>query len=137
MSGSQITSGRWSIASAPDQSGRTAVVTGANTGIGYETARALAERGATVILACRDSRKAEQAASRIKAGDARARVEVVDLDLASLASVRSAAGEIRSAAPSLDLLVNNAGVMDVPYEQTVDGFELTLATNHLGHFALT
>src|SRR5262249_38205835 len=116
---------------------RTAVVTGANTGIGYETARTLAEGGATVILACRNAERAEQAAARIRAGEARRSVKVVEVDLASLASVRAAADEIRSAAPSPSLLVNNAGVMDIPYQPTVDGFELTLATNHLGHFALT
>jgi NAD(P)-dependent dehydrogenase (short-subunit alcohol dehydrogenase family) len=116
---------------------RTAVVTGANTGIGYETARVLAEGGATVILACRDAEKAKRAAGRIRAGNTRGSVHVVEVDLASLASVRAAADEIRSAAPSLHLLVNNAGVMDIPYQRTVDGFELTLATNHLAHFALT
>jgi len=119
------------------QAERTAVVTGANTGIGYETARTLAEGGATVILACRNAERAEQAAARIRAGEARRSVKVVEVDLASLRSVRAAADEIRSATPSLDLLVNNAGVMDIPYQPTVDGFELTLATNHLGHFALT
>ncbi len=137
MIASQMSDRNWSLASVSDQAGRTAVVTGANTGIGYETARALAQLGATVILACRDAGKAERTADRIRAGEPRGRVEVVLLDLASLASVRAAAEEIRSAAPSLDLLVSNAGVMDIPYRRTVDGFELTLATNHLGHFALT
>jgi NAD(P)-dependent dehydrogenase (short-subunit alcohol dehydrogenase family) len=123
---------RWTVADVPDQHGRTAVVTGGNTGVGFETARALADRGARVILACRDLERGEQAAREIT-GD----VTVVRLDLASLASVRAAAEQIRAAAPRLDLLVNYAGVMEMPYQRTPDGFELTFATNHLGHFALT
>jgi NAD(P)-dependent dehydrogenase (short-subunit alcohol dehydrogenase family) len=134
--------GRWTAANVPAQSGRVAVVTGASGGIGLETALVLARRGATVILACRDMRKAGQAAARIRAeaGQAQAgadSVRIVRLDLAALASVREAAGEIRSACPRLDLLINNAGVMTPPYQRTVDGFELTFATNHLGPFALT
>jgi len=122
----------WIAADVPDQSGRTAVVTGATAGLGLETARVLARRGASVVLACRDIDKAERAAARIPTD-----VEIVRLDLASLASVREAAAHIRSAHSRLDLLILNAGVMEVPYERTKDGFELTLATNHLGHFALT
>ena len=141
--------GHWTAANVPDQSGRVAVVTGASGGIGLETALVLARRGATVILACRDMRKAGQAAARIRAEAARVRaggakaqagtdsVRIVHLDLAALASVREAAGEIRSACPRLDLLINNAGVMAPPYQRTVDGFELTFATNHLGPFAFT
>jgi NAD(P)-dependent dehydrogenase (short-subunit alcohol dehydrogenase family) len=129
--------GRWTAADMPDLAGRTAVVTGANAGIGFETARALAAHGAQVILACRNTSKAEQAADRIRAEYGRAAAGIVRLDLASLASVREAAEEIRATCPRLDLLLNNAGVMEVPYERTEDGFELTFATNHLGHFALT
>jgi NAD(P)-dependent dehydrogenase (short-subunit alcohol dehydrogenase family) len=121
----------------PDQRGRTAVVTGANSGIGLEAARALAQRGARVVLACRDSGRAEDAASRVRAASSGAEVGTVRLDLASLASVREAAGHLRSRYERLDLLINNGGVMVPPYERTVDGFELTFATNHLGHFALT
>jgi NAD(P)-dependent dehydrogenase (short-subunit alcohol dehydrogenase family) len=128
---------RWTAAALPDQSWRIAVVTGANTGLGLETARVLAWRGATVLLACRDLDKAERAAALIRAEVASANVRIVHLDLASLASVREAATEIRAISPRLDLLINNAGVMEVPYQRTEDGFELTLATNHLGHFALT
>jgi NAD(P)-dependent dehydrogenase (short-subunit alcohol dehydrogenase family) len=114
------------------------VVTGANAGIGLEAAKVLAARGATVLLACRDVSKGERAADAIRAGAKGANVPVVRLDLASLASVREAAEEIRRTSPRLDLLINNAGVMQVvPYQRTADGFELTLATNHLGHFALT
>jgi NAD(P)-dependent dehydrogenase (short-subunit alcohol dehydrogenase family) len=128
---------RWTAADIPDQSDRTAVVTGANTGLGFETAMALARRGAAVILACRDLTKAKSAADRIRAAVGPERVRVVRLDLASLASVRDAAAEIRGVAGSLDLLINNAGVMDAPRRRTEDGFELTFAVNHLGHFALT
>src|SRR5690242_17586383 len=129
----------WTIDEVPEQSSRTAVVTGANVGLGRETARALASRGATVILACRDVRKGEAAADWIAAtsATARGRLRVVRLDLASLASVSAAAGEIRANWPRLDLLINNAGVMAIPFARSEDGFELTFAINHLGHFALT
>jgi NAD(P)-dependent dehydrogenase (short-subunit alcohol dehydrogenase family) len=127
----------WTAADIPDLAGRIAVVTGANAGIGFETARVLAGRGALVVLACRNFGKARRAADRITAAFRQARTAVVRLDLASLASVREAATEIRAAYSSIDLLINNAGVMELPYERTEDGFELTFATNHLGHFALT
>jgi NAD(P)-dependent dehydrogenase (short-subunit alcohol dehydrogenase family) len=129
--------GWWTEADIPDQSGRNAVVTGASAGLGLETARVLVGRGATVVLACRDIVKAERAADHIRGEASQADVRVVRLDLASLASVRQAAHEILSDCPRLDLLINNAGVMTVPYHCTEDGFELTLATNHFGHFALT
>jgi hypothetical protein len=109
--------GRWTAADVPDLSGRTAVVTGGAAGIGLETARALAGKGATVILACRDPSKAGRAADRLRAVAGPGRVRVVRLDLASLASVREAASEIRSGWPRLDLLINNAGVMAVPYQR--------------------
>jgi NAD(P)-dependent dehydrogenase (short-subunit alcohol dehydrogenase family) len=129
---------RWTAADVPDQSGRTAVVTGASGGLGLETARVLAGRGAEVVLACRDAAKGERAAGLIRAEAGRASVRIVHLDLASLASVGAAADEIRSACPRLDLLINNAGVMAVPARQlSADGYELTFAVNHLGHFALT
>lgn len=129
----------WTIADVPDLSGRTVVVTGASAGLGRETARVLASRGATVVLACRDVVKAEAAADLIAAESAaeRRKLRVVRLDLASLASVRAAADEIRSRYSGPNLLINNAGVMLVPFQRTEDGFELTFATNHLGHFALT
>jgi len=128
---------RWTVARIPDLSGLTAIVTGASAGIGFETARGLAGHGASVVLACRNIDKAERAAARIRAENEGAVIDVVHLDLASLASVREAASEICAAYPHLDLLINNAGVMEPPYERTEDGFELTFATNHLGHFALT
>jgi NAD(P)-dependent dehydrogenase (short-subunit alcohol dehydrogenase family) len=112
-------------------------VTGANSGIGFEAARVLVARGAHVVLACRDPRRAEDAASRIQDASSGAEVGTVRLDLASLASVRNAADHMRSQYDRLDLLINNGGVMERPYEQTMDGFELTFATNHLGHFAFT
>jgi NAD(P)-dependent dehydrogenase (short-subunit alcohol dehydrogenase family) len=129
----------WTIDEVPDQSGRTALVTGANVGLGREMARVLASRGATVILACRDVAKGEAAADWIAAAAAveRGGLRVVRLDLASLASVRRAADEIRSSSPRLDLLINNAGVMAIPFARSEDGVELTFAINHLGHFALT
>ena len=112
-------------------------MTGGNAGLGLATARVLAERGATVVLACRDVVKAARAADGIRSEVSGADLQVVRLDFASLASVREAADELRSDYPRLDLLINNAGVMEVPYQRTEDGFELTLASNHLGHFALT
>jgi len=122
----------WTEQDIPDQHGRVAIVTGANTGLGFETARMLAERGAAVVLAVRDVAKGDQAAARI-AGD----VTVQPLDLTSLDSIRSAAADLRAARPRIDLLINNAGVMYTPKQTTADGFELQLGTNHLGHFALT
>ncbi len=131
-------SGRgWSAADVPSQAGRTAVVTGANSGIGFAAAQVLAGRGGTVVLACRDTGRAKEAAARIIAAAPGAVVSVVRLDLASLASVREAAAEIRGRHDRLDLLVNNAGVMIPPYGTTADGFELQIGINHLGHFALT
>ncbi|MBW4717544.1 oxidoreductase [Saccharothrix obliqua] len=125
----------WTEADIPDQRGRVAVVTGANTGIGFETARALAARGATVVLACRDPRRADDAAERISRVAPGAEVRVVHLDLASLASVRGAAEAIAEHG-RIDLLVNNAGVTGLR-GRTRDGFEIQFGVNHLGHFALT
>ncbi|MBX7447478.1 SDR family NAD(P)-dependent oxidoreductase [Mycolicibacterium sp. 3033] len=122
----------WTTADIPDQNGRTAVITGANTGLGFETAKALADKGARVVLAVRDTDKGRQAAARI-GGD----VTVQELDLTSLASIRAASEELHTTFESLDLLINNAGVMTTPKATTKDGFELQFGTNHLGHFALT
>jgi NAD(P)-dependent dehydrogenase (short-subunit alcohol dehydrogenase family) len=127
----------WTTGDMPDLQGRTAVVTGANTGLGFEIARVLAGHGAAVVLACRNPGKAEQSADRIKAITPAANVTVTRLDLASLDSVREAAASIRSAHPRINLLINNAGVMMPPYGRTEDGFELQFGVNHLGHFALT
>jgi NAD(P)-dependent dehydrogenase (short-subunit alcohol dehydrogenase family) len=130
-------SAKWGASDSPDQHGRTAVITGANSGIGLEAARYLAARGARVVLACRDEGKARAAAAQIAAEVPGAGADTVALDLSSLESVRAAAAEIRSRYPRLDLLVNNAGVMMPPLSRTTDGFELQFGTNHLGHFALT
>ena len=126
----------WSAADVPDQTGRVAVVTGANSGLGLETARVLAARGATVVLACRDPKRAA-AAAELVGRQGTGKVELLGLDLASLASVRDAAAELRERFERIDLLVDNAGVMFPPYRKTADGFELQLGTNHLGHFAFT
>ncbi|MFJ2631120.1 oxidoreductase [Streptomyces sp. NPDC087422] len=125
----------WTAESVPDQSGRTAVVTGANTGIGYCTARELARRGARVTLACRDAERATAALKRLQAEVPNAQAVFRPLDLADLESVRAFAEAYEE--PSLDLLVNNAGVMALPYGLTYDGFEKQFGVNHLGHFALT
>jgi len=138
ISGSEVTrADTWSAADIGDLTGRIALVTGANSGIGYETARALAEHGARVILACRDDEKARRARDKLESELVRSTLEVLHLDLADLVSVRRAAEEVLSGHARLDMLVNNAGVMGTPYRQTADGFELQMATNHLGHFALT
>ncbi len=129
---------RWTTAAIPPQNGKLAYITGANSGIGYHTALELARAGAAVILACRDSGKAESARTRILADVPGAQVETAALDLARLDSVRAAAEAFLSTGRNLDLLVNNAGVMALPKRQvSPDGFELQLATNHFGHFALT
>src|SRR5580693_2921148 len=128
---------RWTAAQIPDQAGRVAVVTGANSGIGLEIAAVLASRGARVVLACRDLTRAGTAASQIVAASPGAQTSVVGLDLSSLGSVRAAAAELLTRFPRLDLPINNAGIMEVPRQVTADGFELHLATNHLGPFALT
>ncbi|WP_030766492.1 MULTISPECIES: oxidoreductase [unclassified Streptomyces] len=121
----------------PDQSGRSAVVTGANSGIGYITARELARHGASVTLACRSAARGRAAVIRLRAEVPDARAEFLPLDLADLASVREFAAAYAQRHTTLDLLINNAGVMALPYGRTVDGFETQLGVNHLGHFALT
>ena len=128
---------KWTERDVPEQQGRVAVVTGANTGLGFETARVLAARGASVVLAVRDVEKGKQAAARIAETAPGADLTVQELDLTSLESVRAAAAELRARHPRIDLLINNAGVMYTPRQTTRDGFELQFGTNHLGHFALT
>ncbi|MGH3935321.1 MAG: oxidoreductase [Pseudonocardiaceae bacterium] len=129
---------RWSVADIPDQTGRTALVTGANSGLGLQTVIALAARGATVLMACRDPQRGQAALDRVQPGLGGAGARLVALDLADLNSVRKAADEVRSiTGDRLDVLVNNAGVMATPARRTVDGFELQMGTNHLGHAALT
>ncbi|MFM8772840.1 MAG: oxidoreductase, partial [Actinomycetota bacterium] len=129
---------KWTAADIPDQSGRRVIVTGANSGLGFETSLALAAKGAAVTMAVRDTGKGEQAAADIRARTPRADVEVRRLDLADLASIDEFAWLWREAHPEgVDLLINNAGVMAIPARKTADGFEMQFGTNHLGHFALT
>jgi NAD(P)-dependent dehydrogenase (short-subunit alcohol dehydrogenase family) len=127
----------WTTRDIPDLHGTTMLVTGANSGLGFETALALAGKGAHVILACRDVGKGGEAEARIRAAHPGASTTVMALDLASLADVRRFAAAVRGATPRLDVLINNAGVMALPERRTQDGFEMQLGTNHLGHFALT
>ena len=127
----------WSAADIPGQHGRIAVVTGANGGLGLETARQLAAHGARVMMAVRNQKKAAAAVDEIRASVPDAALELVALDLASQASVRAAAEQIMAAHKSIDLLINNAGVMGIPEAKTVDGFEMQLGVDHLGHWSLT
>ncbi len=128
---------KWDAENIADQSGRIAIVTGASSGIGYETARVLANKNAKVIIAVRNPQKGEKALERIKAQNANADVSVMIVDLANLDSVKKFAAEYNKQYKQLDLLINNAGVMVPPYSKTADGFELQFGTNHLGHYALT
>ena len=121
----------------PNQEGRIFIVTGANTGLGYETALSLAEHGAKVIMACRNKSKANAAKAKIEAEVPNAELEVMEIDLSSLSSVRNFAKEYQSKYDRLDGLINNAGVMTPPYTKTEDGFELQFGANYLGHFLLT
>ncbi len=128
---------KWTTADIPDQTGRVAVITGANTGLGYETAAALAAKGAHVVLAVRNLEKGKDAAALIAKRSPGADVALQELDLTSLESIHAAADQLRSDHDHIDLLINNAGVMWTPKSTTQDGFELQFGTNHLGHFALT
>ncbi|HEX5117068.1 MAG TPA: oxidoreductase [Pseudonocardiaceae bacterium] len=132
-----MTSQRWTATDVPDLRGRTAVVTGANSGIGYHTALVLAQHRASVVLACRDRTRAADAADRIRATVPDADLAVQLLELSSLASVRAAAAQLRTDHEHIDLLINNAGAVRRRYHRTEDGFESTFAGNHLGPFALT
>jgi NAD(P)-dependent dehydrogenase (short-subunit alcohol dehydrogenase family) len=127
----------WSVTDIPNLTGRIAVVTGANGGLGLETARALAGAGAHVVMAARDPEKTKAAEAEIRSSHPSADLEVVPLDLASLASVRSAAQAIAAKHDRIDILVNNAGVMATPESKTEDGFELQFGVNHLGHYVFT
>lgn len=127
----------WAAANTPDQTGRTALVTGGNSGLGFHTCRLLAARGARVLLASRSAERGEQAKIKIEAELPHALVEVISLDLADLDSVQRCADRLLSDSERLDLLVNNAGVMAIPRQETAQGFERQFGVNHLGHFALT
>ena len=132
-----IMTSNWAAENIPDLTDKIVIVTGANSGIGYEMARALARKQATVILACRNKDKGEAAVRQIVQEYPRAKAEFMPLDLSDLASVRRFASEFAIHYDRLDILINNAGIMAVPFGRTADGFELQLGTNHLGHFALT
>lgn len=127
----------WARRNIPQLAGRLALVTGANSGLGWQAARTLAGKGATVVMACRNREQAERARRAILDEYPQARLELADLDLADLASIRACAAGFRQRHARLDLLFNNAGVMFLPLRRTHDGFEMQMGTNHLGHFALT
>lgn len=129
--------GKWNFNNIPNQQGRIALVTGSNSGIGYETALMLAKKGAEVILACRDMDKAGQAADALRKEFPTAKLFLQKLDLSDLDSVSQCVESIKSKYDKLNLLINNAGVMVPPLTRTKQGFELQFGTNHLGHFALT
>ena len=126
----------WTANKIPDLSGKVIIVTGANSGIGYESAREFTRKGAEVIVASRDPIKAERSILNIKEEIPGAKLEFIELNLANLDSVRKFAEKFKSKHNSLDILLNNAGIMLIPFGKTVDGFENTVGTNHLGHFAL-
>jgi NAD(P)-dependent dehydrogenase (short-subunit alcohol dehydrogenase family) len=128
---------KWTLENIPDQRGKIVIVTGANSGIGYEAARALARKGANVIMACRSLEKGEAAVAQIRRENLQGDVILRQLDLADLSSVRNFADEFLAEYKQLNILINNAGVMAIPYRKTKDGFEMQFGTNHLGHFALT
>lgn len=130
-------SDRWNTSDIGDQTGKAALVTGANSGIGKRAAEALSRAGATVLIGCRDRSKGERAVAEIHSRHPGADLDLVEVDLADLGSVERAAEEVGSRDGGLDLLINNAGVMATPEQRTTDGFEMQLGTNHLGHFALT
>jgi NAD(P)-dependent dehydrogenase (short-subunit alcohol dehydrogenase family) len=127
----------WSTKDIPDQRGRVAVVTGANGGLGLETTRELARKGAHVVMAVRNQQKAQEAVADIRASVPDAALELVSLDLGSQASVRAAAEQILRGHEQVGLLVNNAGVMGIPERRTVDGYEMQFGVDHLGHWTLT
>jgi len=128
---------RWTVGQIPDLAGKTAVVTGANSGIGFWTAYWLAAKGAKVVIASRNQEKADTAIQKMRATQPDLELDMIPLDLANLESVHGFATAFRELDTSLDILVNNAGVMAIPYRQTTDDFEMQFGTNHLGHFALT
>lgn len=132
-----FSSGGWTADSIPDQSGQTVIVTGANSGLGFEATNVLAGKGAHVVMACRSVERGEDARDSIREAFPAASLSVRELDLASLDSIRSFAETFTGEYDSLDILCNNAGVMAIPRQETADGFEMQFGVNHLGHFALT
>lgn len=137
MSGFGWASTTGEVLEGKDLSGLTVFVTGANSGLGQETARAMAAKGAEVVMAGRDQAKLDEAVAAIRAAHPEAQLETITLDLASLENIRAATSRARQRFAKIDILINNAGVMATPFTHTADGFEMQLGTNHLGHFALT
>jgi len=127
----------WTVKDIPNQTDRVAIVTGANSGLGYQSSLALAKKGATVVMACRNQKQGQQALDQIKQQVPNARLELASLDLSDLASIHTFATEFKLRHDKLDVLLNNAGIMAIPRGETKDGFEMQLGVNHLGHFALT
>jgi NAD(P)-dependent dehydrogenase (short-subunit alcohol dehydrogenase family) len=130
-------SSRWTLASMPDMSGKTVIVTGANSGLGFEATKAFARKGATVVMACRSTARGKRAADDVRHELPEAELDVRELDLAALSSVESFAESVTADYDEIDVLCNNAGVMAIPRAETGDGFEMQFGVNHLGHFALT
>ena len=128
---------KWTQHDIPDLTGKVVVITGANSGLGLASTKAMAAKGATVVMACRNLGKAEQAKAEVLAGNRNAKLDVMQLDNASLASVRAFADAFKAKYDRLDILLNNAGLMAIPRTLTEDGFEMQLGVNHLAHFALT
>ena len=128
---------KWDSKNISDQTGKTVIITGSNSGIGLETAKVLAGKNATVIMAVRNLNKGHTAIDIIKSRYPTAQVIAMELDLAALSSIKAFVDKFKETHSRLDLLINNAGVMVPPYQKTADGFELQMGTNHLGHFALT
>ena len=128
---------KWNQEDIPDQSGRVIVITGANSGLGLESSRILAAKGATIVMAVRSLDKGEKARDEILAGQPDASLDVMHLDVGDLSSVKEFASALKAKYDRLDILLNNAGLMAIPRQETADGFEMQLGVNHLGHFALT
>jgi NAD(P)-dependent dehydrogenase (short-subunit alcohol dehydrogenase family) len=132
-----MTQSKWNTDNIADQSNRVIIITGASSGLGKQATKILATKNATVIMAVRNTKKGEAVATEFKKDLPDAKIEVYELDLGSLDSVRSFAKEVNKSYDRLDILINNAGVMACPFSKTQDGFEIQMGTNHLGHFALT
>ncbi len=132
-----MTTSKWTFNNIPDLQGKTIIVTGGNSGLGYESVKAFAHKGAKVVLACRNLEKGEKAKNEIIQANSKGKIEVMMIDLMDLGSVKQFAHDFKSKYSALDVLLNNAGIMATPYFKTKDGFEAQFGTNHLGHFALT
>ncbi len=137
LAGGRHVSDKWTEQNIADQTGRVVLITGANSGVGYEAARALAQHGATVVMGCRTRSKADDAVAAIAETNPSGTTEILEMDLSDLDSVKEAAAEFLSAHDRLDILINNAGLMATPKQQTAQGFEMQFGVNHLGHYVFT